>query len=137
VASLFVDPPLVAPMAHYSEKYRVAVPHTKTSADRALPLGALYILSPESDATMVTLSRLSERDACMALIRNTFQLDVTDRSRAAGLFIAASDIVRQSPVFTLTYPRDFARLPDVRAAILRQPMPCAALDRTSSTGLAG
>jgi len=56
----------------------------------------------------------------MAIIRNSFQLDVIDRRRAAATLLAASRIAQHLPVFSLTFPRVFERLPDVRGAILRK-----------------
>ena len=56
----------------------------------------------------------------MAIIRNSFQLDVTDRRRAMGLLTVASDIAQQLPVFSLDFPRSFECLPDVHEAILGQ-----------------
>lgn len=122
VAGLFASAPALAPMAHYSSKHRVPVGEAAESASVALPLAALYVLAPESgsDAEPVSLTRLSPRDACVEVIRNSFQLDVTDRRRAAGLLEAASSIARYVPAFRLAFPRDFSCLPDVRAAILKQ-----------------
>ena len=56
----------------------------------------------------------------MAIIRNSFQLDVTDRRQATGLLSVASDIALQLPVFSLAFPRSFACLPSVREAVLKQ-----------------
>lgn len=120
VAGLFATPPALASMAHYSSKQRVILPEPGETAD--LPLAALYVLASTVEASddEVLLTPLSPRDACMAIIRNAFQLDVTDRRRAAGLLAAASEVARQVPAFTLAFPRDFARLPEVHAAILQQ-----------------
>jgi hypothetical protein len=62
----------------------------------------------------------------MAIIRNSFQLDVTDRGRVADLFDIASSVAEHLPVFSLAYPRDYARLPEVHKAILTRRCPEAA-----------
>ena len=120
VAGLFARAPHLAPMAHYSPKQRVIM---KEFADTTpLPLAAVYVLSPEvqGDAENISLAPISPSEACMAIIRNSFQLDVADRRRATGLLSVASGIAQQLPVFSLAFPRSFACLPSVREAILRQ-----------------
>jgi hypothetical protein len=67
----------------------------------------------------------------MAIISNSFQLDVTDQRRAIDLFAAASGIAQQLPVFSLAFPRSFAILPAVREAILRQQCLGVTSDRDS------
>ncbi len=122
VAGLFSRAPALAPMAHYSSKQRVGLGDGEESGRTPLTLAALYVLASESgaDAQAIGLTSLSPRDACMEIIRNSFQLDVTDRRRAAEALDAAGDISQHVPAFRLSFPREFARLPDVRAAILGQ-----------------
>ena len=121
LASLFVEPPETAPVAHYSDKQSVIMANGAATACRPLPLAALYVLSPPKtrDALEVSLTELSSRDACMAIVGNSFQLDVADKRRAAGFFSLAGTIAQKVPTYSLSYPRDFARLPLVRAAILQ------------------
>ena len=110
--------PRVAPMAHYSTKQRVLVDDGSPPAPEPLPLAAVYVLSSTADTKTTSISRLSARDACMAIIRNAFQLDVTDRNRTADLMSKAGDVAEQVPVFALSYPRGYEHLPAVRAAVL-------------------
>lgn len=120
VAGLFARAPDVAPMAHYSTKQRVI---TKEAAQSTpLPLAAVYVLESEAQraAESISLSQLSRREACMAIIKNSFQLDVTDRRRAIGLLNVASEVAQHLPVFSLAFPRNFAVLPAVREVILSQ-----------------
>ncbi|MEE8309355.1 MAG: hypothetical protein V3R34_03060 [Hyphomicrobium sp.] len=120
VAGLFARAPDLAPMAHYSRKQRVIL--TDAPNNTPMPLAAIYVLAPATgeDAASISLTRMSPGEACMAIIRNSFQLDVTDRRRAMGLLTVASDIAQQLPVFSLNFPRRFECLPDVREAILGQ-----------------
>jgi hypothetical protein len=120
VSGLFKEAPALAPMAHYSTKQRILVDDAAAAINQPLPLAALYVLAPETEAGGVVITHLSARDACMAIIRNAFQLDPTDHVRAAGLLDAASEVARQVPAFTLSYPRAFTSLPAVRAAIVDQ-----------------
>ena len=120
VAGLFARTPDLAPMAHYSSKQRVTL--TDTADNTPVSLAAIYVLAPETheDAAGISLTTVSPSEACMAIISNSFQLDVTDRPRAMNLLTVASDFAQQLPMFSLTFPRSFECLPDVREAILRQ-----------------
>jgi hypothetical protein len=119
VSGVFRETPTVVPMAQYSAKRRVVMPEGQVGAAEPIPLSALYILvpDPESATRAVTMTRLSARDACMAIVANSFQMDVTDRRRAAEAFAAAGDVAEKIPAFELSYPRDFEVLAAVRSAI--------------------
>ncbi|MGI9521098.1 MAG: hypothetical protein ACR2PG_05550, partial [Hyphomicrobiaceae bacterium] len=120
VGGIFDRVPDLAPMAHYSSKQRVTL---KDVADNTpVSLAAIYVLAPamQEHSKSISLTRMSPSEACMAIISNCFQLDVTDRRCAIGLLNVVSEIAQQLPVFSLAFPRNFACLPDVRKAILRQ-----------------
>jgi hypothetical protein len=111
---VFPKPPSLSPMAHYSSKRRV----TREAEGRGNEPGwldAIYVLG--DDSYEVTIEPLSTRDAAMTIIANTFQLDVTDKRRAAEVFDAASEIAERVPVFRLAYPRHYRRLFDVHRAL--------------------
>jgi hypothetical protein len=121
VAGVYSEPPTLAPMAQYSTKQRVVLTKDDFSGE-PLPLAAIYVLAPvhETGASTISLTRLPPRDACMAIVENSFQLDLTGTRRAAALLAKAAKVAKQVPAFRLSYPRDFALLPSVRAAILDQ-----------------
>ena len=125
-AGLYPEPPTLAPMAHYSTKQRVVLSEEDLSGD-PLPLAAIYVLAPvhETGAPAISLTQLSPRDACMAIVENSFQLDVSDTRRAAAVLAKAAKVAKQVPAFRLSYPRDFALLPSVRATILNHRSPRA------------
>jgi len=120
VSGLYAQQPTIVPMAHYTAKQRVILNGVPVAANNPLPLASLYVLAPEVKAVTasVSLTLLRPCEACIAIIRNSFQLDLTDRCRVAELFADASRIANSLPVFSLRYPREFARLPEVRDAIL-------------------
>lgn len=110
-----------APMAQYSAKCRVQLPQQKVSSD--WPLAALFVLTEPPAAKTegrIKAENLTPRDACMAIIRSSFHLDVTDTQRAADLLQTAGDVVNILPTVSLAYPRDFSRLPEVQDIILRR-----------------
>lgn len=101
-----------APVAGYTEKRRVPFGGGPDSA----PLRALFRLTDPGEEIRIT--RLAPAAACMAIIENAFALDAEDHEETQRRFLRAADLAREIPVFDLTYPRDYARLPEVHEAIL-------------------
>ena len=54
----------------------------------------------------------------MTLVENSFALDPTDTGGALDRLEKASALAKSVPSFAINYPRDYASLPAVRAAIL-------------------
>jgi hypothetical protein len=87
----------------------------------AVPLHAAYTLTPPWRSRVqnrVALCRLSQRQACVELLANTFNASVVDPSRLARQFAFAARVGATVVVKRLTYPRTFDWLPRVRDAIL-------------------
>ena len=101
--------PLASPR---TEKLRAALPLT----EGPLPLRRLYLL--ESAEGAPSINRLRPRDALVAVAGHLYRLDPADRVRLAAELDLLEQVVTRVPVATLAYPRDFAALPAVRAAIL-------------------
>ena len=105
-----------APVAHYTTKRRLdrnRVSLAMAAGPRALR--AVYFLDGGS---RIEIAPLTEREGFMALLTASFQLHLDDRERAAELFLRIGALQSAVPVRRLTYPRDFARLPAVREALL-------------------
>lgn len=84
-------------------------------------LRAMYILvppRPDGPPTRVAIRRLSGRQACLAMIRNTFNSSVLTPDRLARQFALSVRLATSVPVKAITYPRSFRVLPTVRDAIL-------------------
>ena len=121
VAALFEEPVPDAKVSCYSEKQRIKLP--RQVGPSSAKLSALYILSSvnsDDAAGGIGFKRLSPRDACIELIRYSFQLDVSNIRHSAVLMASASAITQQLPVFTLAYPRDFSILPAVHEAVMKR-----------------
>jgi hypothetical protein len=119
VQALFAHTPPLAPMAHYSSKHRVEWAERSTHPQPPLPVDGIFALrSSERCSNSPQLTPLTPRDGCVELLRHAFQLDVTDRQRTAALFSIVGELARQVPLFAIDYPRQYAYLPEVRAAIL-------------------
>jgi hypothetical protein len=92
------------------------------TVDYAVPLKTVYVLGRPSGSLRtletVTIRRLSQRQACLALIRNTFNTAVTDSERLIRQFAFATNVALTVPVKLMAYPRTLHVLPAVRQAIL-------------------
>jgi hypothetical protein len=115
---LDLDEPGLPRVAHYSDKRRVRVspPPAEGRPDGWL-LAGIYHLDPETRVARTTITRLAARDAVTVLLRESFQLDVSDMSAAAWLLDRCANLADQVPVFRLCYPRDF-RLDGVRRTLI-------------------
>jgi hypothetical protein len=82
---------------------------------RATPLAAAYLLRPVRGDSGVGLSRerLSPREAVLSLVANAKVGALLDPARAGSLLSTAAAIVKTVPVYVLTVPRDWQRLPEL------------------------
>lgn len=88
-----------------------------------IPLAAIYVLAPPRQPDRqakptVLRRRLSQRQGCIELVRNTFNMAVTDGPRLSRQLALAGDVVRRIPLKRLSYPRVPSMLPAARRAIL-------------------
>ena len=81
-----------------------------------LPLRAMYFLGPGEAAKPVIVG-LTMREALAQLLNHSFFLDAEDRVRMTRHFEALTRLAEAVPSFALDYPRDYALLPDVIAAV--------------------
>lgn len=108
-------------MAHYSSKKRVRLnEHDLLRFGDDLPILAVIVLSPLSQisASEVILDRLSPRETFIAMLKQTFQLNLMDLERMTRHMQALGRIVPRLPSFRLSMPRDYDLLPLVRQKIL-------------------
>jgi len=100
------------PMTHYSDKHRLTPASAGTRSHAGCSIAAIVVLQPP-EGDRITQTRLSPQAACMALMRNTFQLDLSDHENVSRLLALAAETVDRVPAIALSYPRDYARLPAV------------------------
>jgi hypothetical protein len=85
----------------------------------AVPLKTVYVLNvPNSTSTRITIRTMSQRNACINLLRNNYNTVIMDSARVQEPFALATSIATTVPVKTLSYARDFATLAEVRDAVL-------------------
>jgi hypothetical protein len=120
IDALFSEAVVTHDMAHYSSKQRLEVAHAAKDLG-PVPLAAMVFLG---DDRPLAISPLTAAQACIGIIENSFALDPTDRDRARKRLELASRLANELPAFWISYPREFARLGEVRQVILS-----AAVDR--------
>jgi hypothetical protein len=117
-----------------TNKYHVNELPPDQVAFRRLPLGAVYELTPvtaDAGVAAVERERVTGTAAVATLLRHHRAGTAIGSVESMNLFIRASDIVRQVPVYRLHVARDFTRLPEVVAQIRAWHMaPNAATDAT-------
>ena len=132
LASLFPMQTETRQMAHYSPKQRLNVAMPDDQDTGAQPLGAMFFLAPATDELTISLRLMSAAETCMGIITNSFSLDPTDTLLACKKLQQASTLANAVPAFELSYPRNYAVLPQVHTRIRQQMAECAASTSASS-----
>ena len=108
-------------MVNYASKKRVPLKgNDLPGSGNGFPVLAMIVLSSPGHKSPfeVGLERVSHREAFIAILRQTFQLNLMDLEKMTGHVQALARIVPRVPVFHLSMPRDYALLPTVRQKIL-------------------
>lgn len=108
-------------IAYYSSKKRVLLDQNDRFRYRkGLHILAIFVLIQLEKATDgdVRLERLSYRDAFIALMKQSFQLDVMDSKGIKRHMRELGRIVPRLPVYQLSMPHDYDLLPLVRQKIM-------------------
>lgn len=100
---------------------KLIIPLDETRSQRTpVPLKAIYVLRPPGPRTpsRVVIRKLSRRSAFVELVRNTFNMAVSDPARLERQFARATHLATDVPIKSLSYPREFRMLREAREAIL-------------------
>jgi len=106
-----------ADVAHYTVKRRIGDADVLSYASGPAPLQRLFFLA--DDASEVSFERLAPGRAFMALVEFAYNLDIKDTAFLRRQFDTVGRLTADVPAYAIHYPREFAALPAVRAAILR------------------
>lgn len=109
------------PVAHYTSKKRVTVQGEDGLRMRdGFPVLAMLELSPPGPPSVseITLERLTHRETFIAMLKQTFLLDVKDLGRVKEQVQFLGSLIPGLPSFRLSMPRDYELLPKVRQRIL-------------------
>jgi hypothetical protein len=111
-----------SPVAHSTDKRRVMPRIRKVGFPAGeWKVNRVYLLGPPdapAPAAGVRVGRVARCDLATALIANSFQLDVTDRDRIAGVFDEAVGLAEVLQARRLSYPRRFDLLSVVRETLM-------------------
>ena len=109
---------LAEPDEDEMEKSTVAAGERLPFQSEPLPLRAFYFLG-RGESEEIRIAPLSPQRSLAELINHAFLLDVADRDLLRNHFDALADLASRAACFSLDYPRDYALLPDVIAAVKR------------------
>ncbi len=115
IAEILGEGLATAPMAHYSEKRHVLGFAADVAQPGPLPIGHIFMLTNAASAPQ--LAAISPREACMAMIQQSFALDPNDIGAAAERMQQAVALASAIPASRLSYMRDFNQLPNVHRLI--------------------
>jgi len=105
------------PIADKNTKQDVEAGDVLPFAREEVPLRQIYILGTDHRAPL-QIRKLALQEALSALMPHAFLLDVEDKARLKGHFTRMADLVQDVDCFALDFTRDYAELPQVRAAVL-------------------
>lgn len=116
IESLFDQPIQRTDVADYTDKENVHLPAPDQRAGTHR-VRAIFFIGADDAAAGPSVDLISPGDACMRLVEHSFWLDPTDVALTAKKLSAASALAHCVPVFQLGYPRDYAKLGNLHAAI--------------------
>ena len=108
-------------MAQYSSKKRVCFDEYEIPRFcKNIPVLAVFVISPHfrNEVSEVRLDRLTHRDAFIALMKQSFHLDILDVKRIKRHMQALGRIVPILPFYRLSIPHDYDLLPFVHQQIV-------------------
>lgn len=103
---------------HDGGKDRISAPELLPHHAGPAPLKALFVLG-EPESSEVAIKPFGAASALDGLIGHSFMLDTTDRPRMTAHFKRVAELADKVPCLALDYPRDFAQLDALVAAIAR------------------
>lgn len=86
------------------------------SSQNAVPISRIYAIEPpnlESPSDSIAIHPLSQRQACMKLIENTYNTVSVGLDRQKQLLNSSSQLATGLSIKSLSYPRDLSRLTEV------------------------
>jgi hypothetical protein len=107
-------------VADYTEKRRFDLESGVPFDSGRTEIARMYVVDRATERSVVPprVRSLRARDACVAILRHAYRLDVADRAVNAAQLSAAAALAGAVPVRLLSYPGRHDALGDVRAAVL-------------------
>lgn len=101
----------------FTSKARFIADETIRHTSQSHRLACIYLLRNEGAAS-VQIAELSTAPVLISLVNQSFLLDTESRVVLTRHFSQLQTLVKRTRFFAFDYPRDYARLPEVRQAIL-------------------
>jgi hypothetical protein len=105
----------------YSEKRRLGESQGFSFASSPVRVERIYVVQAAPTRNTM-IDRLPDRDAAVALLTHTFVLDPSDMRRLEQQLEQTCQVVEQSDVRSVSFPRGLERLDEVRREICRDLM---------------
>ena len=124
ISAIYGADQAVSDVAQYTRKLRLVIPAGNSAAGReSSVLDAIFLLEASSggETQNVDIRPARGMDALMKVVAQSFVLDVTDKPAMARQFQAAGELLNGNlSCYEIRYPRDHARLGEVRDAIVQE-----------------
>jgi hypothetical protein len=108
------------PVAHYTSKERLVLHRTGPVIAEPVPVSAIFLLSDPDmgDVDTVSIKKIRGAKEIMAIVEQTFLMDIEDKDIISKQFTNASELNEVSPVlYGLSYPRKYEMLAEVRNTV--------------------
>jgi hypothetical protein len=108
------------PVAHYSSKERLVLNRAGSEITGVIPVSAIFLLSdPETgNVDTVSIKKIQGAKEIMAIVEQTFLMDIEDKTIISKQFTNASEVNEVSPaLYGLSYPRKYEMLAEVRNTV--------------------
>ena len=108
------------PVAHYTSKERLILHSAEFTIAEPIPVGAIFLLSDPNIGSIdrVSVNMIRGAKEIMAIVEQTFLLDINDKAIISQQFTNASDVNEISPVlYRLSYPHKYEMLAEVRDTV--------------------
>jgi hypothetical protein len=74
-------------------------------------------LLADANASEIAIEKLAPSRALSEILQHSFILDVEDKARLKQHFARLGALCEEIPCFSLDYPREYSRLPEVITAV--------------------
>ncbi|RKZ48760.1 MAG: hypothetical protein DRQ48_02915 [Gammaproteobacteria bacterium] len=118
--AIFKDKMQYEPVAHYTSKERLILHHVEPEKAEPIPVSAIFLLSDPDIGSVDTVSikKIQGAKEIMAIVEQTFLMDIEDKATISKQFTNASVLNEVSPVlYGLSYPRKYEMLAEVRNTV--------------------
>ncbi len=108
---------VIALPVDYTPKLRLLADDVFSWCGEERPLQGIYVLGGD-DVAETSITPVQGQDAMLALVKNSFLLDIDEREMLKHHFAELADLSRNQLFFRLDFPRSYLGLAEVRNSII-------------------